>query len=312
MINRKTILVTAAVAALMAPLHVMAQRGGRGGRGFGPDGGFGPGGGGVVDQFGIESVKTEIKASDEEWKVIAPLLRDVMSAQQAVDVALDPSGAADPSGFGGPGGFGGRGGRGGPGGSNDVFSGPDDRGSFGGGPGGGRGGRGGRGGFGPGGPDDAGGPGAPGGFGGPGGPGGFGPPDQQGNNNDNFGGPRGGRGGRGGFGPDGAPGGFDPQGGPGGFGGAGGRGGRGGRGGFGGPGGPGGGVTSSAVYRALQELQTAMDDKNTTPDQLQEKVAAVRAARELAKQKLATAQAELLKVLTTDQAAILVANGYLD
>jgi hypothetical protein len=55
-----------------------------------------------------------------------------------------------------------------------------------------------------------------------------------------------------------------------------------------------------------------MADKDSTPDQLQEKVAAVRAARERAREKLATAQAELLKVLTTDQAAILVANGYLD
>ncbi|HVY93126.1 MAG TPA: hypothetical protein VHA14_10270, partial [Bryobacteraceae bacterium] len=124
MINRKTILVGVAAAALLAPLSVMAQRGGRGGRGFGPDGGFGPGGGGLVDQFGIESVKSDIKATDEEWKVIGPLLRDVMSAQQVVDATVEPVGGADANGFGGPGGFGGRGGRGGPGGSNDVFSGP--------------------------------------------------------------------------------------------------------------------------------------------------------------------------------------------
>src|SRR6185295_6293645 len=86
------------------------------------------------------SVQTQIKATDEEWKVINPKLQAVAIARQAV-MTYTAS-------------VGGRGGFGGPGFGTDSFDGPGN------GMGAGRGGRGGGGGFG--------GPGGPGGgFGGP-------------------------------------------------------------------------------------------------------------------------------------------------
>jgi len=158
---------------------------------------------------------------------------------------------------------------------------------------------------------------APPGRGGPGGSGG-GP---EGPSKDSFsspsdGGPGPGGFGRGGPGPEGlgpggpGPDGFGPS--PGGFR----RGGRGpgGFGGmppFGGPpgfGGPGG----SAVMLKLAELRTALADPNTTPEQLQEKIGAVRGARQKAKAELAAARKDLLELLTPDQEAVLVSLDYLD
>ena len=122
---------------------------------------------------------------------------------------------------------------------------------------------------------------------------------------DGMGGGRGGRGG--GFGGPGGPGG------PGGQNFGGGGGGRGGRGGGpGGPGGPGGGNANNAVGAALAELKTAVADASSTPEQIKAKLGAVRSARQKAAADLATAQKNLLPLLTADQEAMLVSLGYLD
>jgi hypothetical protein len=258
-----------------------------GGPGGGPGGfGGGPGGGGRGNFGGpannLTQVRDQIGASEEEWKVIGPKLAKVVSARAAVEASLD---GVISNGFAGPGGFGGRGGgRGG----NDSFGGPAGAGAF-----SGHGGRGGRGGFG--GPN----------FGPPGSDNpqsatapanDFRPGPPRGNNDrdsQNFtGGP-------------GGPGNFD---GPGGFGG--GRGGRGGRGGFGGPPGMGGG--GNAVTTALTALQTAAADEKTSPEELKAKVSAVRAARAKAQTDLDAAQKDLRLLLTPEQEAVLVAQGYLD
>ena len=114
--------------------------------------------------------------------------------------------------------------------------------------------------------------------------------------------------GRGGLGPDGfgpGPGGFGRGGrGPGGFG-RGGPGPGGGPPGFGGPGG-------NAVTQKLTELRTALADPNSTSEQLQEKLGAVRDARLKAKAELAAARKDLLELLTPDQEAVLVSLDYLD
>ena len=292
-------------------------------------------------------LKMLIQASDEEWKVIGPRLRDVLVARQTVeadrsawllmagDAAMTgPMGGRGGGPFGGRGaftapgeGFGGPGGRGGRGGF-----GPADGGGFGGGAGGpGPMGEGPRGGFGgpnpqPGvGPADGMGPGRligpnPGPGVGPGpaeggmGPGGFGPRGglggrgMEGPGGDLFGGRRGGR--------DGGPpdrGGFGPQGGPAGPGGPGRPGGPTGP----GPGlfvpfmgGPGGGM--DAIGQAELDLKAVLDDPNSTDEQVQEKLQAVREARAQAKARLHAAQADLMELLTADQVAVLVSLGYLD
>jgi Spy/CpxP family protein refolding chaperone len=167
--------------------------------------------------------------------------------------------------------------------------------------------------------------GRPGGFGPPGGPGGFGPP-----------------GGPGGFGPPGGPGGF----GPGGFGGGptrlddvkkqlgaseeewkvlqpkiqkivsarqvlgaepradGPQ-----------PGaGPGFGPTPEAnpITMAQAELKTVLNDPKHTPQEVKEKVAAVRKARDKARADLETARKDLLQLVTSAQEAVLVSLGYLE
>jgi hypothetical protein len=53
------------------------------------------------------------------------------------------------------------------------------------------------------------------------------------------------------------------------------------------------------------------DDK-TTPEQLKDKVTAVRTARHKAGDKLQAAQKELLELLTPDQEAVLLGLGYID
>jgi hypothetical protein len=85
-------------------------------------------------------------------------------------------------------------------------------------------------------------------------------------------------------------------------------------GGGGGPPGFGGGTTGgdSTINRALNELQATIDDPKTTQAQLDEKVAAVRAARKKARAKLEAIQKELLLLITPEQEAVLVRLGYLD
>ncbi len=288
--GKKTTLLAAAAAVsvvvFMIVAGVVAQMPpGREGGGFFP----GPG---PVD--GLADIQAKIRASDEEWKVIGPKLRKVMAAYAAVETAIDESSAGGP-------GFVpmGRGGRGGPGGGpggpgNDSFANPGDGGSFGrGGPGPGGFGRGGPGpgGFGRGGPGRGGfGPGGPGEFG-PGGPGGpdpeaFGPDGFERNGSGPGDGPPG-FGGFPSFGRPPGPGGFPPSGGPPGFG-------------------------NMAVMQKLTELQTTLADPNATSEQLQEKMTAVRSARQKAKAELAAARKDLLQLLTLDQEATLVSLGYFD
>ncbi len=244
-------------------------------------------GGALSGVTGIDGIKSQIHATDEEWKIIAPVLQSITTLRQTANEGL--SGASGSSGFGGM--MGGFGGFGGGFGGGSSFSDP----------GGDRGGRGGGGGFGGG---DAGGfgGGGPGGFGG-GDPGGFG------------GGGRGGRGGRGGFGGGGPGGGGPGAGGPGGFGG-------GGRGDFAGGGGGGGIVGGgsavvmsggdNAVALALAELKSALSSTHAPPDQIKEQVAAVRAARQKAQTDLAAAEKNLRSMLSADQETVLVSLGYLE
>jgi hypothetical protein len=272
--NRAPWSAAALAAAILLPLPALAQNRPPGGDNGAPGGFIGRGGFGRVDP--LANVKVEIKASDEEWKVIGPKLRAVASAQQIVEVDPTETVASPVA----P-----RGGNFGPGG-NGAFAGPAGSGGQRGGPGGfGNGGR--RGGDGPAGA------GAPGG----GGPGaGNAPddrrppaPDGQGRQNSVIG-ERGGPGG-------GAGGGF-----------GGGRGGPGG----GGPGGPGGFGRSSPIALAQADLKTALDNPQSTPQEIQEKVVAVRKATEKAKADLAAARKDLVELLTADQQVILVGLGYLE
>jgi Spy/CpxP family protein refolding chaperone len=89
-------------------LEEMRQNPFRGG--FGPGGGFGPPGGfggGFVPPR-MDDVRKQIKATEEEWKVIEPKLKKVVAARQvlAVEVRATEFGFGAPGGF-GPGGFGG-------------------------------------------------------------------------------------------------------------------------------------------------------------------------------------------------------------
>jgi Spy/CpxP family protein refolding chaperone len=240
---------------------------------------------------GLDDVKKQLGASDEEWKVIQPKLQKVITARQTL--AADARGPA--MGFGGFGG--GRGGFG--------------FGGFGGPPGGGFGGF----------------PGGPGGFGGPPQPGQVMPAplrdqlqlsteqkkqldelqkevdarlakiltdEQKKQLKDIQQGPGGG--------PPGGPGGGFP-------------GGPGGPGGFGGPppgGLAGGPVASNAISQAQADLKTTLADPKHTADEVKEKVAAVRKARQKVRGELETAQKDLLKLLTPEQEATLVGLGYID
>jgi hypothetical protein len=78
--------------------------------------------------------------------------------------------------------------------------------------------------------------------------------------------------------------------------------------GFGGA--PGGG--DSAITQAMADLKTAAADAKTAPDELKKKVAAVRIARQKARDKLEAAKKELLDLLSPDQEAVLVGLGYLE
>jgi hypothetical protein len=80
-----------------------------------------------------------------------------------------------------------------------------------------------------------------------------------------------------------------------------------------GPGGFGGGPGgNNYVSRALTELQIATGDAKTSPDDLREKIAAVRAARAKAREELRAAQKELLQLVTHTQEATLIGLGYLE
>ena len=287
-------------------------------------------------------VKKQIGATDEEWKVIAPLIQKVTSAKRILvaDVG-NPinTGGGFGKGFGGGGfgggGFGGGGFGGGGGGKKGFGGGPGGGGPGGGGPGGGGPGGGGPGGGGPGG-------GPPGG--GFGGGMAFGPPaagtilpafvqtmlnltDEQKKSLDevqkhvdtelaklltekqmkDLKNPAPFGGGFGGGGPGGGgPGGGGPGGGGGAF-----RGGPGGGGpGGGGPGGFGGG--NDFVSKARADLRAVLDEPAHSAGEVQAKVHAVRDAVDRARHQLKAAHDELLEVVTADQSVILMSLGYLD
>jgi hypothetical protein len=315
--STRVMIATGLTAAMFAAAAVWAQMpqgpgdAGPGRGGFPMGGGFPGGFPGFGQQDDLANVQTLIHASNEEWKVIGPKLRSLVAARAAAEASIDASMLTATGNMAGPFGPGGmaRGPfAGGPGFGRDSFEAPTGvggpggfgRGRFGGGPGGQgfaagvQGSIAGVQGPGPAGPDPNGrrlmGP-------DPNGPGGFGPP---------------------GFGPGFGPGGPDPNG-PG-FGRAGfGRGGFG-RGGFdrGGGGGPGFGGPmflggdGMKVMEALMELRTATTDPNATAEQIKEKAAAVRKAREKAREKLVASQKDLAQLLTPDQEAVLVMLGYLD
>lgn len=86
-------------------------------------------------------------------------------------------------------------------------------------------------------------------------------------------------------------------------------GGRGGRG--GGPGGPAAGP-ANPVADAARELQTLLENKDATPEQIKAKLTALRDARAKAKEELTKAQTELREVLSVRQEAVLVERGTLD
>jgi Cu/Ag efflux protein CusF len=68
----------------------------------------------------------------------------------------------------------------------------------------------------------------------------------------------------------------------------------------------------NAVAFALAELKTALSAKDTPKSEIQEKMAAVQEARRKAKTDLETAKANLRKLLTLQQEAVLASLGYLD
>jgi len=93
------------------------------------------------------------------------------------------------------------------------------------------------------------------------------------------------------------------------------------RGGFGfggfGRGGPGGGggadqQPTTAVGKAAQDLRTTLDSKDSAPETIAKKLAALREAREKARKDVGDAQKDLKEILTQRQEAVLVMNGMLE
>jgi hypothetical protein len=70
--------------------------------------------------------------------------------------------------------------------------------------------------------------------------------------------------------------------------------------------------TMTAVEKAQEQLQTTLDNESASPEEIAAKLKDFRAAREKAKQELATAQEELRKILTPRQEAQLVIRGQLN
>jgi hypothetical protein len=62
----------------------------------------------------------------------------------------------------------------------------------------------------------------------------------------------------------------------------------------------------------MADLQTVLADAKVSPEQIKEKVAAVRIARQKARAKFEAAQKDLLELLSPDQEAVLVSVGYIE
>jgi hypothetical protein len=101
-------------------------------------------------------------------------------------------------------------------------------------------------------------------------------------------------------------------GGGGGFGGGGGGNGGGGNGGGGGGGAAPANATPNPVRDALTALNTTLQNKDATADEIKEKLTALRDAKAKANDDLTKAQADLQSVLTQRQEAILVTQGMLN
>jgi hypothetical protein len=81
------------------------------------------------------------------------------------------------------------------------------------------------------------------------------------------------------------------------------------------PGGGGGGADNqpqTPVAKASAELRTVLENKDTAPEDIAKKLAALREAREKARADLAAVQKELKDVLTQRQEAVLVTMGMLE
>jgi len=68
----------------------------------------------------------------------------------------------------------------------------------------------------------------------------------------------------------------------------------------------------SAVQQRQQELQTAVENKDTPPNELKAKIDALRAAKNAARAELAKAQDDLRGLLTQRQEAVLITFGILE
>lgn len=68
----------------------------------------------------------------------------------------------------------------------------------------------------------------------------------------------------------------------------------------------------SPLAQASKDLQTALDNKDSTPEQIKAKLEALRAARAKAQEALKAAQKDLTEILTQRQEAVLVGMGLLD
>jgi Spy/CpxP family protein refolding chaperone len=71
-------------------------------------------------------------------------------------------------------------------------------------------------------------------------------------------------------------------------------------------------MSGTAVAQAQSELKTVLDDPKHTKAEVDEKITAVRKARERARTDLEEAQRDLVRMLTPTQQAILVSLGHLD
>jgi hypothetical protein len=68
----------------------------------------------------------------------------------------------------------------------------------------------------------------------------------------------------------------------------------------------------TAVEKITDQLQTTLENTSAQPEEIKKQLTALRAAKEKAKQELATAQQELRKIVTVRQEAQLVLMGMLD
>jgi Spy/CpxP family protein refolding chaperone len=78
------------------------------------------------------------------------------------------------------------------------------------------------------------------------------------------------------------------------------------------PGGFGGPPTGNLISQAQDELKTVLNDPKHTKAEVEEKIKAVRKARQKAKEDLEAAQKDLLQMVTPAQEAVLISLGYLE